>query len=255
MFPINSVCDSPSHREFFLPKLDCFGDTLSARHFDEPTDKEIIMTQHRINALLHFPPDYEVPEGCDINVKVQNITDRTVPILHGIWGSNTLPSARPINFDISVDSNLNAVGSRYVINVKISHQNTALLLDIDREFHWAGGDHDADIYLSPVGYIAVEKTWMPRIGYPADSKLYVKLIEPVSDENDEALVCEGVGLTGEPNFYLKYDPSMIKPGRLYTLVGSFETYGPRQLSLGLHPAKLILKPNDVVNLPGFSAST
>src|SRR5690349_14460243 len=193
-------------------RLDCFGDTLSARHFDEPTDKEIIMTQHTINVLLHFPPDYEVPEGCDINVRVQNVTDRTVPIPHGIWGSNILPSARPINFAVHVDSNLNAVGSRFVINVKIFHQNTALLLDIEREFHWAGGDHDADIHLSPVGYIAVEKTWMPRIGYPADSKLYIKLIEPVSDENSETLVCEGVGLTGQTNFYLKYDPSMIKPG-------------------------------------------
>jgi hypothetical protein len=213
------------------------------------------MTQHTINALLHFPPDYEVPEGCSINIKIQNATDRTTPILQGIWGSNTLPSERPINFAVNVDSNLNAVGSRFVINVKISHQQTALLLDTEREFYWARGDHDADIHLSPVGYIAVEKTWMPRIGYPADSKLYVKLIEPVSDENFETLVCEGVGLTTQPNFYLKYDPSMIKPGRLYTLSGSFETYGQRRLSLGLHPAKLILKPDDVVQVADFGAST
>lgn len=218
---------------------------VSARQYDTqgaPTsDKEIMMTQHTINALLHLPADYELPEGCDINIKVQNVTDRDAPTLHSIQGSNKLSSARPINLAIVVDSDLVQIGSRFSVDVNIAHQGTALLLDITQVFTWAGGDHDTDIYLSPVGCIAAKISFMPRIAYPEDSKLYVKLIENTT--TPEIIVSETVGLTAQTTpVYLNYDPSMIKPGQHYALLGSFETYSRQQLSLGLRPAKLILKP-------------
>ena len=206
------------------------------------------MTQHTINALLHFPPDFELPEDCEISIRIQNITNRDAPRLHSKWGSNTLPSKRPINFSVIVDSDLVNIGSRFSIDVKIAHQGTALLLDLEQDFWWAGGDHDTDIHLSPVGYIAVEKFWMPRIGYPEDSKLFVKL---TTDDNREVVVSESVSLTKQITpFYLRYDPSVIKPGQLYALTGSFETYGQRQLSLGIKPAKLVLMP-ETVQAPAF----
>lgn len=204
------------------------------------------MTQHAINTFLHFPPDFELPEACEISIRVQDITKRDAPRLHSRWGSNQLPSTRPISFPVMVDSELNNIGSRFSINVKISHQGAALLLDLEQNFWWAGGDHDTDIHLSPVGYIAVEKSWMPRIGYPADSKLFVKLIEMTTDDQAEIIISEGVGLTAQITpIYVKYDPSMIKPGQLYALTGSFESHGQHRLSLGLNPTKLILMPETV----------
>lgn len=208
------------------------------------------MSQHIVNALLHFPPDFELPEDCEISIRVLNITNRDAPGLHTKWGSNKLSSNRPINFSVIVDSDLNDIGSRFSIDVKISHQGTALLLDMEQNFWWAGGDHDTDIHLSPVGYIAVEKSWMPRIGYPEDSKLFVKL---TTDDNPEVVVSEGVSLTNlTAPFYLRYNPTVIKPGLLYALSGSFETYGQRQLSLGIKPAKLVLM-HEAVLQPAFGS--
>jgi uncharacterized lipoprotein YbaY len=219
--------------------------------YDEPIDKEINMTQHTINTLLHFPADFELPSGCDISIRVQNVTNRDAPKLHSQWGSNQLPSTLPIHFPVVIDSELNDIGSRFSIHVKISHDGIPVLLDLEQIFWWAGGDHNTDIHLSPVGYIAVEKSWMPRIGYPADSKLYVKLIEMTTEGQPELIISETVGLTAQMTpIYLKYDQSMIKPGQLYTLTGSFEGYGQHRMSLGLKPAKLILKP-EIVQPPFF----
>jgi uncharacterized lipoprotein YbaY len=209
------------------------------------------MTQHTINTHLHFPPDFELPESCEISIRVQNITNRDAPRLHCQWGSNQLSSTRPIIFPVVVDSQSNTFGSRFSINVKISHQGTALLLDLEQDFRWAGGDHDTDIHLSPVGYIAAQKHWMPKIDYPADSELILKLIEMKTDDQPEIVVSEAVGLTAQMTpTYLKYDPSVIKPGQLYTLTGTFETHSRHRMPLGLKPAKLILMP-EPVRTPAF----
>ena len=201
------------------------------------------MPQHTINTLLHFPPRFELLPGCEISIKVQDISDRNAPKLHSQWGSNHLSSTLPINFPVVIDSEVNEVGSRFSINVKISFLDSQLLLDLDQTFWWGGGDHDTDIYLSTVSHIAVFKSWMPQIGYPADSKLFVKLVELNDDGQPGAVIDEAVGLTAQTTpIYLKYNPFKIWPGQEYALIGSFEGYGQKVLALGLKPGKLILQP-------------
>ncbi|MNQ60432.1 hypothetical protein D3C85_747110 [compost metagenome] len=201
------------------------------------------MTQHTLTTTLHFPPDYKLPEDCSIDINIRNITDSNSTYPHCTWGSNKLPSGLPMQFTFNIDSDQANVGERFSMDVRIAHQGTALLLDVEQRFSWKGGDHTVDIYLSPVGWIAIQKTWMPRIGYPEDSKLFVTLLEKTPDGSPGIVLSEGQHLTQDIQpFYLHYDPLLVKPGQRYALTGTFETHGQGRLSLGLSPKELVLLP-------------
>lgn len=211
------------------------------------------MITNTITTAFQFPQDYELPVEGGIEIKVRNITDRKSPITHSVWGSNRLPTESPWRFTFNIDPKQTEAGAMFAINVSINHQGVALLLDIEHTFRWGGGDQEVDIDLSPVGYIAIKKTFMPMIGYPVDSKLFVKLLEGTAEGVPEVVVSEAVGLTAAPRpFYLRYNPIMVKPGQRYKLKGSFETHGRKLLTLGLNPKELVLMPEQMQS-PAFGS--
>ncbi|WP_347904394.1 hypothetical protein [Pseudomonas purpurea] len=207
------------------------------------------MSTHTVTATLHLPNNYKLPETGSTDIKVRNITDRATPFTHHVWGADRLPAESPWRFTFNIDSSVTEVGDTFAINVNMAHEGAALLLDIEHTFRWGGGDQEVNIDLSPVGYIAIKKAFMPRIGYPHDSKLIVKLIEKTTDGGPEVVLGEAVGLTADTRpVYLRYDPLVIKPGQRYALTGSFETLNRTLMTLGLKPNELVLMPEKVQTL-------
>jgi hypothetical protein len=201
------------------------------------------MSLYVITATFHLPDDYALPDTGGTEVKIRNITDRATPISHSVWGTPRLPTESPKRFTFNIDSDSTAVGDEFAINVNMTHEGTELLLDIEHTFRWGGDNEEVDIHLSPVGYISVHKTFMPRIAYPEDSKMTVKLIEKPADGGPEIVVTEGSILTAATQpFYLRYNPQTIKPAQRYRLTAVFEIHGGKYLTLGVHPRELVLMP-------------
>jgi hypothetical protein len=227
--------------------------TNKIKHSSYPikdNNKDSKMSLYTITAKLHLPTDYNLPEACDINIKIVNTTTTSTPSTLGVWGTNQCPAEFPWSFTFNIDSDTTEVGDKYSMHVNMKHESTNLLLDIEHTFRWGGGNQEIDIHLSPVGYISVRKTFMPMIDFPVDSKLTVKLSEKAIDRESEIVANEGSTLTASTQpFYVRYNPQDIKPGQRYRLSGLFEIHNGKHLALGLHPRELVLLPEKIQGLP------